>query len=149
MLNEVLKYLNRYYKTTDVYTKDVTFTADDTLTADFTDTLIASEYFLVEGTRLNDGVYKVSANNTTSITIDTTVDLAIISEPEIATTITRLDIPRELLSLVEEIKTYNNGVVDGVSSETQGSRSVSYESGSSWQNAFSTRLSKYKKLRWC
>lgn len=149
MLNEVLNYINHYYKTDDIYTKEVAFTSDATLTADFTDTLLASEYFLIDGSRLNDYAFKVSANNTTSLTIDNTVDLTILNEPEIKVTITRLDIPRDLLALIAEIKTYNTNVVDGVASEAQGNRSISYQDGSSWQVAFSSRLSKYKKLRWC
>jgi len=149
MINEVLKYLNRYYKTTDEYSLDVVYTAEDTLTADFTDTFLASEYFLIEGTRLNDGVFKVITNNTTSLTIDTTIDLKVITEPIIASTLTRLEIPRDLLALIAEIDTFNTNAVYGITSESQGNRSISYKEDSSWQGVFSNRLLKYKRLGWC
>lgn len=159
MLNAVLKYLNNYFFQYSngtkkyTFTKDTTFTTNDTLAGDFTDTFIAGEYILVEGTRLNDGVYLISSITDSEITIDATLDRTIKTEAEVSTTLTKLYIPDDLLDIIAEIKTYNTNVTDGVSSESQGNRSISYSSdgtgSSGWKNAFASKLSTYKKLRWC
>lgn len=159
MLNEVLEYLNNYfYKYTlgvanYTFTKDVTFTTNTLTASDFSDTFVAGEYIKIEGTRLNDGVYKISAVDATTITVDGTLDIAIESEAEVETTLTKCYIPKDLISLIAEIKTYNTNTTDGIVSERQGERSVTYGTSSSggstgWQNAFASRLSKYRKLRW-
>lgn len=159
MLNEVIEYLNNYFFkytlgiTTYSYTRDLTFTTNNTIEADFTDTFLVGEYILIEGTRLNDGIYKISAIDTTSITIDATLDITISAEAEISAEITKLFIPKELIATIAEIKTYNTTTTDGIASESQGTRSVSYATStngsSGWQNAFKSRLARYKKLRWC
>lgn len=159
MLNEVLEYLNNYfYKYTlgvrnYSFTRDVTFTTNTLTASDFSDTFVAGEYINIEGTRLNDGVYKVSAIDGTTITIDSTVDFTIVAEAEVETTLTKCYIPKDLVALIAEVKTYNTNVTDGIASEKQGERSVTYSTGSEgsasgWQSAFASRLSKYKKLRW-
>lgn len=154
MLNEVLNDLNNYFfqytlgLKKNSYSKDVTFTATDTMEADFTDTFIVGEYVLIEGSRLNDGVYLISAIDDTSITIDTTVDITISTEAEISCTITKLYIPKSFIALLAEIKAFNSGSTTGLSSESQGSRSISYSGDSSWKMAFKNRLSQYRKLGW-
>jgi len=155
MLNSVLEYLNNYFfKYTSTakeysYAKDITFTTNNTMAGDFTDTFLVGEYVLVEGSRINDGVYLISAIDDTTITIDATVDLTIDTEPQIDCTITKLFIPKQLISLIAEIKDYNTNVTTGIASESQGNRSVSYGGSSGWKSAFSNQLSVYKKLRWC
>ena len=161
MLNAVLNELNNYffkYSTTTgtkqySFSKDITFTANDTLEADFADTFIVSEYVLIEGSRVNDGVYLISAIDDTSITIDTTVDLVIKTEPEASCTITKLFIPQELLQVIAEIKTYNAKANDGVASESIDDYSISYQGGSSdensWPKVFRGKLGKWKRLGWC
>ena len=161
MLNAVIKYLNNYFfeytYTVPKYqfTVDCTFTASDTITGDFTDTFIVGEYILVKGTRVNDGIYKVTANGGTSLTVDATLDITISTEStEVETTLTKMYIPDELIELIAEIKTYNTNTTDGIVSESQGERSVTYGTSSGggstgWKSAFSDRLSTYRKLRWC
>lgn len=154
MLNQVLKYLNRwFYRLSNglpeySFSKDCTFTTANKIEADFASTFLVGEYVKIEGSRLNDGVYKISAIDAISLTIDATVDLTITTEPEITCTLTKLDIPKELIALIAEIKTYNTNVTDGVASESQGSRSISYGTQSGWQGAFKSRLSQYRKVRW-
>ena len=159
MLNAVLKSLNNYFiKYTNgsanySYTKDVTFTSNNTITAvtasDFADTYIVGEYILIENTRINDGVYLISAITDDAITVDATLDITISTEGEVEATMTKCYIPDELIDLITEIKTYNSSTTEGIASESQGSRSVSYNGQSGWLNAFNSRLSVYKKLRWC
>lgn len=156
MLNSVLREINNYFfeYTLGVkdfsYTKDVTFTGTDTLTAsDFSDTFIVGEYILIEDSRVNNGVYLITAIDGTTITIDTTLDLTITTEPEREVTLTKCFIPGELLALVEDIKTYDTNITTGLTSESQGNRSVSYGDSSGWKKAFTSDLSIYKRLRWC
>lgn len=129
------------------------FTSPDTILGDFTDTYISGEYILIEGSRLNDGVYLISAIDTSSVTIDTTVDFLISTEPEVTCTFTKLFIPQDVVQLIDDIDTFNTSFTEGVSSESQGNRSVTYTTsvngGTGWVNAFNTRLNVYKKLRWC
>lgn len=155
MLNEVIKEINNYFLEysngvlSNSYTVDSTFTATGTIEGDFTDTFIAGEYILIQGTRLNDGIYLISAIDDTSITIDADLDIVLSTEAEVETTLTKLYIPKSLIALIAEIKTFNSSTTAGISSESQGSRSISYENGSStWTSAFSGRLSAYKKLKW-
>ena len=159
MLNEVLEYLNNYFfkYTLGVknysYSKDVTFTTNTLTATDFSDTFVVGEYILIEGTRLNDGVYKISAIDGTSITIDATLDITIVAEAEVSTTLTKCYIPKDLVALIAEIKTYNTNTTDGIASESQGNRSVTYttsgsDGASGWQGAIASRLSKYRKCRW-
>jgi len=161
MLNAVIKYLNNpFFKYTNgvpnyQYTVDSTFTATDTITGTFTDTFIVGEYILINGTRINDGVYLITANDGTSLTIDATLDIAISTESTaVATTYTKMYIPDEVIALIAEITSYNSNVIDGVVSEKQGERSITYGTSSGggttgWQSAFGARLSTYRKLRWC
>ena len=157
MLNEVIEYLNNYfYKyssgvTQYSFTKDVTFTTNNTLEGDFADTFLVGEYIQLEDTRLNDGIYKIIAIDDTSITIDATLDITIDTEAEISTTMTKLFIPKDLIATIAEIKTYNTNTTDGIASESQGNRSVSYATSTNgstgWQTAFKTRLNSYKRLK--
>jgi len=150
MLNAVLREINNYFKDCDSlsFTKDVVFTADDTLTGDFTDTFFAGEYILIEGTRLNNSVYLIASVNDTTITIDTTVDRLIKTEPSVSATITKCSIPDDLIDTVAKMKAYNANVTTGISSESQGNRSVSYGNYNGWVSAFNSLLSTYRKLRW-
>lgn len=149
MLNEVLNYLNNYFQDLDYsFQTDCAFTADDTIAGDFTDTFIVGEYIRIRDTRLNDGVYLIKTITDSEITIDATVDQKIRAEPEISTRLTKASIPPYLITLIGEIKTYNDSGIIPVASESQGNRSVSYVKDSSWKSVFSNQLTTYKKLRW-
>lgn len=154
MINEVLTHLNNYfYKYTlgtrnFAYTKDMTFTGTDTIAGAFTDTFIVGEYVKIENSRLNDGVYLITANGGTTLTIDASLDIAISTEAEISCIITKLYIPKHLVALIADIKTYEATANNGVMREKQGSREIDYASDSTWNSVFAKRLSKYKKLGW-
>lgn len=160
MLNAVLRELNNYFirYVNGVlqfnFSIDITFTASDTLTGDFTDTFISGEYILIQGSRVNDGVYKINTISATELKIDAAVDILIENESEVTCSVTKLYIPEDLIQLIDKIDMYNTNVTTGISSESQGSRSVSYGtsgggSSSGWKDAFNSQLSTYKKLRWC
>jgi len=148
MLNEVLKQINNYFLGDTVHEVDVTFTATDTLEGDFTDTFQAGQYIYVYNSLLNDGVYKILTITDTTITIDATVDLLIDTESVSSVGLIQCAIPKTLLAIIADISLYSTNIQDGISSESQGGRSVSYSGGSSWSSAFSGRLAPYKKVRW-
>lgn len=153
MLNEILNYLNNYFQDNDYsYTIDCTFTGNDTIEGDFADTFLVGEYIRIRDTRLNDGVYLISAIDDTSITIDTTVDYIIRTEAEVSTRLVKADIPRDFISLVSDIETYNtNNTTAGATSESIDDYSVSYDSDTisgGWQGAFKGKLARFKKMRW-
>jgi len=155
MLNALLRELNNYfYRYTNgakqySFTIDCTFTSTNTIEGDFTDTFLVGEYIQVCDSRLNDAVYKIATISTTELTIDTTLDCLISTEPELACSVTKLFIPCDVIDLADEITDYNTNVTDGIASESQGNRSISYGSTSGWKNAFSTRISTYRRTRWC
>ena len=155
MLNAVLNEINNYFLKCGQYSysKSITFTSNNTMTADFTDTFIASEYVLIEGSRLNDGVYLIAGVNDTTITIDTDEDITISTESEVTCTITKCYIPKALIGLVVKIAEYNSTIVTGIKSEKQGARSVTYgstseDSATGWDIAFRSQLNTYRKLGW-
>jgi len=149
LLNEILNYLNNYFADTDYsFETACTFTASDTIAGDFADTYIMGEYIRIKDTRLNDGVYLVKTVSDIEITIDATVDLTVRTEAEVTAKITKADIPRDLISLIAEIKTYNTSGIVPIASESQGNRSVTYVKDSSWKSVYTGMLSNYRKLRW-
>ena len=159
MLNEVLNYLNNYFEQPNLYqysaivyqfTVDTTFTATDTLGGAFEDTVIAGEYIRLQGTKLNDGVYLITANDATSLTIDATLDIAVATEAEISTTIKKSYIPAALLTIIAAIKVYNASTgAQGVKSESQGKRSITYAGNdNSWIGVYRSKLAPYKRLGW-
>lgn len=155
MLNEVLTSLkNNFYRYTNgvlnySYTKDLTFTASSGKVAGaFTSTFLVGEYIRISDSRLNDGVYLISAISTTEITIDTTLDTTFTDEAEIECIITKIYIPNDLVALIAEIKTYNTNNTSGLQLERQGNREIRYAKSSGWKDVFLNRLSKYRKLNW-
>jgi hypothetical protein len=161
MLNAVLRELNNYFyrytlgvKTLQ-FSVDSTFTATDTITGVFADTFVVGEYVQIYGSRVNDGVYLISAIDDSSMTIDATLDIVIKAESTAVTcTFTKLFIPPDVVQLIADIKTYDTNIETGIRSESQGERSVTYGGGSStsasgWKDAFASNLSTYKKVRWC
>ena len=170
MLNTTLDYLANYFTepnrkfynyqtyltTTQRYIYEypiqATFTATDTISGDFEDTFLVGEYIKIEGSRLNDGVFKIAAIDNTTLTIDTNFDQLIKTETEISVAMIKCFIPESLTDLIAEIKTYTDShTVDGVKSESIDDYSITYtdEAGKSgWQGVFKGRLAQYKRVRW-
>jgi hypothetical protein len=150
MINQVLGYLNNYFINYNYQSIiDSTFTATDTIAGDFEDTFLVGEWIIISGTRLNDGVYLISAIDTTSLTIDTGYDKLITTE-ELAEDVLyrKLDIPAQLITIIADIATYQASESIGIASESQGNTSITYASSSGWQGAFTSKLSQWRKLRW-
>lgn len=153
MLNQVLYYINNFYKDLDYeYAIDTTFTNTTTMTGDFADTFVAGEYVLISGSRLNDGlIAKIDSINDTTLVIDSNNDRLLTVESEVEVNIIKLALPYALIKLIEDIANYvlDNGVTDGVASESIDDYSIAYASAdSSWSGMFKARLSKFRKLAW-
>jgi hypothetical protein len=103
---------------------------------------LVGQYVYVEGSLLNDGVYKITAVGNKEITID--ADL----ETETNTcTIFGLAIPKAFIELANEI--INEGKVAGnIKSESVSRYSVTYAGdGSDWIKTYKNSLDKWRKLR--
>ena len=101
--------------------------------------LLNGQYFLIEGSILNDGVYQYPANNL----MDETFKGEIVG----------MAVPKEFLKLVEEIEKYEEKASksEGYISESFGGYSYTKATdargnAASWQSAFSTRLNAWRKL---
>ena len=142
MLYEVLQYINDYR--IDDYCDLVEIEADGLIVSDVTK-FIANQYVLIIGSKINDGVYKVSSIVGNKLFIEVDFDLT----PEVPECfVYSLAIPRQLLNLVSEIEAYNLKS-SGVSSESLGDYSVNYgnENGDvSWIVAFRKRLAPFRKV---
>lgn len=142
MLYKILNEINNFF---EVNTDGVVMVfSAKTITGSFDYTYYANQYVRINGSLLNDGVYKVVSLVGNVLTIEETLisedtsDLAYISG---------LSVPNDLISLATEISTFNTNSEIGVVSESQGNRSATYSDGT-WQGIFKAKLAPYRKLRW-
>ena len=136
MLNHVLAYLRNYFPVGD---KSGTFEVKDGgIDLPF---LQAGQYFYISGSVFNDGVHQYPAEGLEDETFHGTVYA--------------LAIPKALLDLVAEIEKWQeeNGAkaAGPFQSESFGGYSYTLKSGAdgfgaSWQSAFATRLSIWRKI---
>lgn len=134
MLETVLMHLNNWFV---VSRNDDTYTIEDgKLTLPF---LANNQYFRIVGSLFNDGVYQYSD----------TLDL---TDETFTGSIWALDIPKALLSTVEEIAawTAKNGESGAYTSESFGGYSYSKATNSKgmavgWRDVFAAQLSPWKK----
>lgn len=137
---ELLNYLNNYFvKTFEI--SALTFDSAGKTISGASGTYLEGQYILIEDTVLNDGVYKI-----TDITAGViTVTEALQDETNTAY-LWGLTIPGTVVALESEIATFKASTSDGLASESQGSRSVSFKNGSSWSEVFKARLTPYRRL---
>ena len=106
--------------------------------------LLDGEYFRIVGSRLNDGVYIYPVSG--------------LADEEFTGAIWRMRIPASVISLAAEIEAFNNSDAAAVSpytSESFGGYSYT-KAGSgdgvsaySWQDAFRSRLNRWRKVDFC
>ena len=114
------------------------------------------QYIRIEGSRLNDGVYKVTAVDTTSVTVDATLIDEESDEDLDYVTIYELAIPQTLLSLVDEMVSWEASssspvTVGNIQSEKLGPHSITYAKTSDNKpitvfDTFSGRLKRWRKV---
>lgn len=143
MLYEVLRYLRNYFiasrhegefKVTDGALAEIKDGEETGLSY-----LAEGQYFLLEGSIFNDGVYQHTANGLTD-------------EKAFNGAVVALKIPSEVLKLAEEIKAYNAeyGTPTPYQSESFGGYSYTKADsenagGLTWQEAYKDRLKGWKK----
>lgn len=112
------------------------------ITGAFSNTYIAGMYLLIEDSFANDGIYKIEAVTTTSITVDSVLDTENTGE---TVRIYGLNPGKEFLSIVEEIDAAD--INEGIASESIDDYSVSYgNSGDGGMFArYGKRLSQFRK----
>lgn len=137
MLNQVLNETNKFFVVT--CERGIFNVVADGIEGDFVDEYLVGQYVSIDGTKLNDGVYKVLGVTSTKLTLDATL----LSESA-TIDLYGLAIPRAFIELVDSIAAYVAKTQDGLSSESQGGRSVSFKDGSSWKDVFKSRLNAYR-----
>lgn len=138
MLYEVMKRVNNYFVKTKVEGK---FTiSDGKLDSSF---ISENQYFMIDGSVFNDGVYQKGSEELT--------DETFVGE------VSALAIPKAFLDLVKEIENWNEKYADTAQSPFQSesfggytyskkSDSAENGDGNSWQTAFKSKLSIWRKL---
>lgn len=138
MLESVLRYLNNYF--INDYC-DATACLADGVTVDHPEKFVANQYIKIDGTKLNDGVYKIL-----SISGHKLVVSSLIAETS-DFCVWGLAIPKTVLDIVTEITAYNSDNSGNIKSETLGDYSVTFDTtDSSWVGAFKSRLASYRKV---
>lgn len=145
MIASIMNYINNYFsRTVERVTAVIDGTAK-TITGSFGETYLAGQYIRLSGTILNDGVYKIASVAGTVITVEE--DL-LDESPAEGYYLWGLAPPKAFLEVVDDIKTYitANGTSTGLKSETQGKRSVTYASDSTWQGVYANALGSWRKV---
>jgi len=154
VLEEVLAYLNNYFVYTyapsifidcDSTAKTITLADTDYTWDDYALDPKVDQYIRIEGSRLNDGVYKVTAVDTTSVTVDTTLIDEESDEDLDYVTIYELAIPQKLISLVDEMIA-EGSVSENIKSEKLGPHSVTYDKPSNIFMKYKSRLKRWRKV---
>ena len=168
-IGEVLAYLNNYFVYTyapHVYVDIDSVAGASTITLadasyEFTDYALdirVDQYIRIVGTRLNDGVYKVTVVGDTSVTVDATLLDEESDEDLDYVTIYELNIPQKLLSLVDEMVTWEASskspvTVGNIQSEKLGPHSITYAKNANSKpmtvfDVFGGRLKRWRKVGW-
>lgn len=148
MLTELCRELNNWF---DRYQPKInkTFTVADGLIEDFDESGIkVGQYYRIIGSVFNDGVHKYTGTADSSL-----------KDEEFCGSVWLMAIPQDALELADEIEDwvekYKDVSASPFASENLSATSYSYSvntsagsgSGASWQNIFSARLTKWRRMR--
>ena len=137
---ELLNYLNNFFvKTFEL--SALTFDSAGKTISGTSETYLEGQYILIEDTVLNDGVYKI-----TDITAGVLTVAETLQDETNPAYVWGLAVPGAVVALESEIATFKAATDDGLASESQGSRSVSFKNGSSWSEVYKARLIPYRRL---
>jgi len=130
MIHEICRHIRNFFPDTDKQITGTFVIANGTCSP--FPTIPDGQYYLIEGSSLNDGVY----NGQTTLRAET-----------FKGTITPMKCPREFLDLVAEIESYHTKYTETpFNSESFGGYSYSKDPNASWQNAYATRLNSWRKV---
>lgn len=138
LIKQVLDFIHNYF-IKDVY-EDTFEIKDGSLTLD---ALLEGQYFWIKGSALNDGIYQYPTDKLTDEVFEGSISA--------------LAIPRDVLSLVDEIQTWqeNNKATLESPFQSESFGGYSYSKASSgksdgsqltWRDVFGSRLNAYRKL---
>lgn len=142
MLEQVLFYLNNFFVDRAISGSAVLY--NGVVVSDATG-FVVGQYIYLKDSLLNDGLYKISDVTGTTLTLDTSEYL----KPETATIrVYGLAIPKQVITLSEEIATANASNPSGLVQERLGDYSVTYgySDTASWISRYSTRLAPWRKV---
>ena len=154
-VEEVLGYLNNYFVYTyapnvyvdfDAATKKITLATVGEILDDYALDIKISQYIRIEGSRLNDGVYKVTAVGTNYVTVNETLIDELSDDDLDYVTIYELAIPQKLLSIVTEMIAWTG--TDNIKSESLGPHSITYDRPSNVFSSFNGRIKHWRKVGW-
>ena len=135
MLNEILRYIRNYFPDLSKQMEGE-FDIKGGKAVPFP-SLVSGQYFLIEGSAMNDGVW----NDTAGLTDET-----------FSGAITPLKVPKDLLALAADIEEYQKSAdASPYVSESFGGYSYTKATDpngtpASWQTAFATRLKAWRKI---
>jgi len=132
MLTAVLENLNNYFIKT-YERQSIVFDGSTILGTD--NDYLVGQYICIDKSILNDGVYKVTGIS------PLTVDADLLDE-EVICYIFGLAIPKTIIDLFAKINMDN----EGIKSESQGNRSVTYDNNSSWAMKYNSMLGMYRRI---
>ncbi len=108
---------------------------------------LEGQYIRIEGSTLNDGVYKVK----TVVDKTLTIDAQTLDDEKFEGVISSLGVPKRLINLLPEIEKYEaENKISPITSESIGVYSYTLATDSngkviSWEQAFANELKRYKK----
>jgi len=150
-VEEVLNYLNNYFiesYTSNIYvdftaeTKEIALATEGKTFADVGIELETDQYIKIEGSKLNDGIYKVDTVDTDCIVVEE----ALIDEKAGSIDIYGLAIPRKLLAIITEMQSWSGTA--NVKSESLGPHSITYDRPVTVFNQFESRIKHWRKVGW-
>ena len=154
-IGEVLAYLNNYFVYTyapnvyvdfDAATQTITLADIEKTFDDYALDVRVDQYIRTVGSRLNDGVYKVTAVETNAVTVDATLIDEESDQDLDHVTIYELAVPQKLLSLVTEMIAWSG--TNNIKSERLGPHAVTYAEPVTVFSSFKSRIKRWKKVGW-
>lgn len=139
---EIMEYINNHfipahnvpeYKTYEIMS--------DGIVGSFSETYIPGMYVVIRHSYLNDGVYKITGVTDSKLTVEETLKAENTGEEIL---ICASSPPQSFIDLSNQIGNFNQSV--GATSESIDDYSVSYNNDGSWQSAYASKLSQYRKL---
>jgi len=154
-IEEVLAYLNNYFVYAyapsifidcDAGASTISLADTNYIWDDYALDPTINQYIRIEGSRLNDGVFKVTAKDTTSVTVDATLIDEESDEDLDYVNIYELAIPQNLLSIITEMQGWSGTA--NITSEKLGPHSITYSEPVTIFSQFESRLKRWKKVGW-
>lgn len=140
MLSELLQYINKWY-VNSLETQTFTIVSDG-IEGTFSQNYVVGQYISIDNSILNDGVYKLTGVTASKLSVAETLQTEAVN----TVFIWGLAIPPDIVNLSIAIDIHIGKSQDGIASESQGGRSISYANNSTWSSVFGARLSKYRSL---